>query len=199
MAERPFDPARALRFDVPSGSVIANDDMRVVLIPAEALDELAKSDLPGVIEGMGNLVGRAIGKRLGARLGARASSGTVEEFVTELAGELGIAGYGAVSLERWGRALVIVVERSALPTRMIAPLVGAALENATGREVWCAMLMHDELATRVLVSSRSAISRVRDWLDDGVAWGEALARLHVQAASSAHASELRAPGDGDDA
>ena len=77
--------------------------------------------------------------------------------------------------------------------------VQTALENATGREVWCAMLMHDELATRVLVSSRSAISRVRDWLDEGVAWGEALARLHVQAASSAHASEARAPSDGDDA
>ena len=189
MAARPFDPTHALRFDVPRGSVHTSGDMRVVFIPAEALDELARSDLPGVIEGMGNLVGRAIGKRLAARLGARATSGTVEEFVTELAGELAVAGYGAVRLERWGRALVVVVERSALPTRMIAPLVGAAVENATGREVWSALLMHDDVATRVLVSSRSAIAHVRDWLEAGVAWGDALSRLHTDPDPSAHPHE----------
>jgi hypothetical protein len=209
MAERPFDPTRALRFDVQSGSVIASGDMRdmrdmrVVLIPAEALAELAKSDLPGVIEGMGNLIGRAIGKRLGARLGASASSGTVESFVTEMAGELGIAGYGAVSVERWGHALIVVVEGSALPIRMLAPLIGAAIENATGREVWSAMLMHDERTARVLVSSRSAIARVRDWLDEGIAWGVALTRLHVDARDKAPgAGGARGSGemsDGDDA
>jgi hypothetical protein len=36
----------------------------------------------------------------------------------------------------------------------------------------------------VLVSSESAIARVRAWLGESVGWGEALARLHTNEASS---------------
>ena len=98
--------------------------------------------------------------------------------MTQLAGEAALAGVGVLSVERWGRALVIVLEESPLPAALVSPLVGAALEAASGRKVASALLSHDARSARVLVSSDRAVARVREWMASGVPWGDAIAKLH---------------------
>lgn len=176
MAETSFDASRAVRFDLASGSVHASE-ARVALVPVEALAAIGKS---GAADEVARIVGAAIGKRAAAHLGKDAS---VEAFTSAFAGELAVAGYGSLSVERWGRALVLVVARSPIPDAMLATLLAAGVEAATGRgEVACASLGSEGEATRLLVASKESAARVRAWLGDGVKWGEALVRLHGGAA-----------------
>jgi hypothetical protein len=177
MAATSFDPTHAVRFDLPQGSVHAGGDgERVLLVPTGALDDIILSAPPEAAEALGRALGSAIGRRAAARMGdpQRAS---VEAFVTQLAGETAIAGVGALSVERWGRALVVVVESSPLSGTLLSPLVAAAMEAASGRTVACTMLSRDERAARILVGGDRGVGRVRDWIAAGVPWGEAIARM----------------------
>jgi hypothetical protein len=182
MADSSFDAARAVRFDLPSGSVRAAGDARVALVPVEALAAVGKS---GAAEEVAGIVGGAIGKRVASRLGA-ASGATVEAFATALGGELAVAGYGSLSVERWGRALVLVVEHTALPDAMLGTLLASAIAATSTRgDVTCAALGTEDETARFLVTSKSSAARVRGWIDGGVKWGEALARLHSKSGGDA--------------
>jgi hypothetical protein len=177
--------ADEIRFDLPNGSVRAGGDERVVLVPCSAIDELgkhAKSD-SGVDPAAAfcHAIGEVLGQRIAARLGSSDAvrSASLETFVNALAGELAVAGWGTVSLERWGRAMVLLVEHSPLNEhRCLAALFEGALSAATGREARCASLgVAKDGGVRILVGAQRAVVRVRDWLAHGVAWGDALARL----------------------
>lgn len=89
---------------------------------------------------------------------------------------------GAIGIERWGRALVVVVQGSTLVGTLLAPLVAAAVEAASGRHVATTLLSRDERAARVLVGSEAGVARVREWMASGIDWGQALTRLHGGAA-----------------
>ncbi len=179
----PFNPTQSVRFDVARGTVRsgASDD-RLLLVPASAIVELARSVPAEAAEALGRALGASVGKRAASRIGDVAGS-SLEDFVTQLAGEAALAGIGVLSAERWGHALVLVVEDSPLPGSLVAPFAGAALEAASGRKVWTTVLSsasstsHDENMTRVLVSSESAVGKVREWIAAGVAWGDAITRL----------------------
>jgi hypothetical protein len=177
MAVTPFDPTQAVRFDLPRGAVRAgrSDDL-ALLVPAAALAELARSAPPEASAAFGRALGAAIGRRAGARLGD-ARSASLEDFVTQLAGEAAVAGLGVLTVERWGRALVVAFEGFPLGEAMLAPVVGAALEAATGRKTTCVVLSRSPALARLLVTSEAVASKVRGWLSSGVAWGDALARL----------------------
>jgi hypothetical protein len=178
MSAPSFNATQSVRFDLPHGAVRAGaSDDRLLLVPLTALLDLANSAPPAAVEGLGRALGAAIGARAAARIGD--PSGTsLEGFVTQLAGEAALAGAGLLSIERWGRALVVVLEDSPLPGALVAALVGAALDAASGRKVATALLAREAHAARVLVSSERAVRRVREWLASGVPWGDALARLH---------------------
>ncbi len=173
-----FNATQNVRFDLSHGAVRAGtSDERLLLVPLQALADLAGSAAPSAVDAMGRALGTAIGRRAAARIGD-ATGTSLEGFVTQLAGEAAIAGVGVLSIERWGRALVVVLEDSALPGALVATLVGAAIEAASGRKVAAAVLSQDSNAARVLVSSESAVGRVREWMATGVPWGDALAKLH---------------------
>jgi hypothetical protein len=177
MTDSLFDLAHAVRFDLASGSVRAQgQEDRLVLLPAKALENLLlyASAESGVA--LGKALGESIGKRVAARIGATGAP-SVDDFATALAGEAAVAGIGVVSFERWGRALVVVIEHSALPVPLLAPVVGAALEAASGRTVYSALLAHEGHSVRVLVASPSGIDRVRGWIASGISWGDALVKL----------------------
>lgn len=182
MANAAFEADRVVRFDLPQGSVHAGDDERVVLFPVTALAELAREAPPATIEAVGRALGDALGKRVAAGLGGAEGvrGATLEAVITRLAGEAAVLGWGAVSLERWGRAMLLVVERAALPEAMVAGAMASALARATGATgVSCAVVARDG-ALRLLVSSEAAIERVRRWLADGVSWGDAMTRLNAK-------------------
>jgi hypothetical protein len=178
MSAPTFNPAQAVRFDLAHGAVRAGTaEERFVLVPASAIADVARSAPVEVATALAQAIGRGIGRRAAARIGD-AKGSTLEEFITQLAGEAALAGMGLWSLERWGRALVVVVSEGVAPSSMIAALVGAAVEGASGRHVGCTLLASDDHGARVLVSSDRAAGRVRQWLGSGVPWADAISKLH---------------------
>ncbi len=178
MAAASFNPTHAVRFDLPRGSVRSADgDDRLLLISSAALMDLVLSAPSEAVESMGRALGSAVGRKAAARIGDPSRS-SVEEFVTQLAGEAALAGMGLLSVERWGRALVVVIEDSPLLGMLIVPFVTAALEGATKRNVSGVLLAQGPRAARVLISNERAVDRVRALIASGVAWGDAIAKLH---------------------
>jgi hypothetical protein len=173
-----FDPSNAVRFDLPRGRVSAGrEDERVLLVPSAALDDIVLSASPDAVEAFGRGLGASIGRRVAERLGA-IDSASIEAFITQLAGEAAIAGVGSLSLERWGRALVVVVSGSPLAGTLLEPVVASAIEMASGRRVWTTLLSRDETAARLFVGSEKGAAQVRGWIASGVPWAEAIAKLH---------------------
>jgi hypothetical protein len=177
-----FDPTHAVRFDLPRGSVhTERDGARMLLVPAAALDDLVLAASPEALEALGRSMGVAIGRRAAARIGDPQGA-SIEGFVTQIAGEAAVAGVGALSVERWGRALIIVVEGSPLAGTLLGAVVGAAMEAASGRRVSCALLTRDERVARFFVGSEGGCARLKEWIGSGATWGEALVKLHGGAA-----------------
>ncbi|MDP9148596.1 MAG: hypothetical protein M3O36_01440, partial [Myxococcota bacterium] len=114
MAAVSFDPTHAVRFDLPHGTVrAAGDDGPLLLVPAAALNALARSAPPEAVEALGLEMGSALGRRTASRM-VDAQGASVEAFVTELAGQAALCGLGVLGVERWGRALVVTLEKSPL-------------------------------------------------------------------------------------
>jgi hypothetical protein len=177
MSAASFNPAQSVRFDLAHGAVRDGGDDRLLLVPLTALMELVDAAPLAAVEAMGRALGSAIGRRAAARIEDAAGS-SLEDFVTQLAGEAALVGVGVLGVERWGRALVVVLEDSPLRDAIVAPLVGAALEAASRRKVASLLLSRDPQTARVLVSSDRAVGRVREWIGSGVLWGDAIAKLH---------------------
>ncbi len=59
---------------------------------------------------------------------------------------------------------------------MLAGVLAAALGEQSSSVT---VLARDGGRVRFLVTSRAGIDKVRAWLDEGVAWGDALVRLHA--------------------
>ena len=113
MASPPFDASKAVTFDLSRGQIQKDDEPRL-LVSASALLALCQAagvDATGVFaRAAGDAIGRAIARRF-ERTGSDARDASVETVVEHLSGELAVAGFGTLSAERWGRALVLVVDR----------------------------------------------------------------------------------------
>jgi hypothetical protein len=184
MAIPPFDASKAVTFDLVRGQLRLGDSPPGVLVPAKALAELCAASGADAVDAMGSAVGASVGVRLAGRL-AGADGGVrgvpVEAFIDHLAGELSLGGIGSLGAERWGRALLLVVDHcpfGAAGDRLVASLLGAAICSATKTDARCVLLARDGDRARFLVTGREAADRVSAWLGSGVGWGEALVRLH---------------------
>ena len=104
-----------------------------------------------------------------------------------LGGEIAIAGLGALELERWGHALVLVIDHSplgAVGDALIEAVLAAAIEAATGKRVRTLALARDATRARFLVAGGAAVEKARAWLSEGMSWGEALAKLHGRSSTA---------------
>jgi len=188
MPAPPFDPSKAVTFDVSHGQVHLAHAPNRVLVPADALLALALQAGSAPTVAFARQVGEPLGEGVARRLGgSREATGetlaaTLDEVIDQLGGELALVGLGALSLERWGKALVLVVDHSPLRTHgtgLLGDILTAALEAATGATLGCALLMQDETRVRFLVAREATLTRARTLLQGGVSWGEALARIHT--------------------
>jgi hypothetical protein len=192
----PFDPKKAVTFDLPNGqvrltagpsSLVAEDSHRgidngrAVIVPAAALGALAATAGEAAARELGRSIGRALGARVHDRLDVH--GGSLDAVVSELATELAIVGLGTLSLERWGRALVVCISDAPLSgvagDALLAAAVEGMLASASGRTVCTTPLARDGQHLRVLVGNVASIERVIGWLAEGVAWGDAITRLHA--------------------
>ena len=179
----PFDPSKAVTFDLARGLVQQEGAPSGLIVPAEALATLARAAGPEAFQRFGRAIGEACGRRVASRLAAAdgvraAGAGAVIEH---LGGELAVTGLGSLSLERWGRALVLVVDQSPLGAEgdaLLESVLEAALEAAAGEKPCVIVLARDGVRARFLVTGHAGADRVRAWLNEGVSWGDALVRLH---------------------
>ncbi len=199
-----FDPNGAVRFDMKTGAASDTRGTRLVLVPASALEALDRTT-PGALAHIGAEVGRGCGARVAARLGGDAAvrSSTLEVVVTHLAGELAIAGLGAVHLERWGKAMVIVVTNPGVNSDgFLGAVLAGAIGAATGREVAIQSLGRDGSArsaegsesssdsarqrvnerVRYFVGAQPTALKARSLLSQGKSWGEILSILQKASA-----------------
>lgn len=179
MAGPAFDPSGAVRFDMKSGAASDTRGARLVLVPASALEALDRQT-PGALAHIGSEVGRGCGARVAARLGGDSGvrAATLEVVVSHLAGELAIAGLGAVHVERWGRAMVIVVANPGVNSDgFIGAALSGALAAASGREVSIAPLGRDGTTARYFVGTQQTVSKARSMVSQGKSWSDVLGAL----------------------
>lgn len=176
MAAQPFDPNGAVRFDLRSGSASDSRGARLVLVPSAALESLGG---PALAE-LGGHIGRACGSRLAARLGGDGGvrAAEVEVVITHLAGELALAGIGAVHIERWGRAMVAVVSNPSIADDgFVGAALAGALSAASGREVSAAALGRDGGKARYFLGSAATSTRVAGLVRQGKGHAEVVATI----------------------
>src|SRR5262249_41242078 len=117
---------------------------------AGALATLCGAAEPSAVASFGKALGRAMGLRVAKRLaplaeaddgvqgsGARAAS--LETMADHLGAELSLAGLGSLGLERWGRALVVVIDFCPLEgagDRLLESALSEAVGPAPGRVVF---------------------------------------------------------------
>jgi hypothetical protein len=176
MASSSFDPTGAVRFDLRSGSASDSRGERLVLVPSAALDLLSSEALAKIGEHLGRECGNRVAARLGGETGVRASD--VETVISHLAGELAIAGVGAVHIERWGRALLVVVSNPSVnDDAFVSAVLGAAMSAASGRGVAAASLGRNDDQARYFLGSAATAERVRGMVGAGKGYAEIVAAL----------------------
>jgi hypothetical protein len=188
MPDQRFDPSKAVTFDLAEGLVRREGAARQaeLVVPSDALLALAEAAGNEATAAFGRAAGGAMGRRVAGRLGGAAGSASVEVVIEHLAAELALAGLGALSLERWGKAAVLVVEGCPLGAagdRLVEALLAGAIEEALGRSVNAPRLARDGARARFLLAGPEGAERVRSWSAEGVPWTEALVRLHAPSAA----------------
>jgi hypothetical protein len=200
MPEPRFDPSKAVTFDLGNGLVHVEGAPSLLLVPGPALAELCAAAGPEAVAAFGKAIGEPMGRRLASRFSAGEADGggsvgsvgsvgaaSLEAVVDHLGGEIAIAGLGALELERWGHALVLIIDHSPLGAGgdgLIEAVLEAAMEAATGKRVRTLALARDATRARFLVAGNAAVEKARAWLAGGMSWGEALAKLHSKPAAA---------------
>ena len=179
MASSSFDPTGAVRFDLRSGSASDSRGERLVLVPSAALELLSEGALAKIGEHIGRECGGRVAARLGGENGVRSSD--VETVISHLAGELAVAGIGAVHVERWGRALLVVVSNPSITDdAFVGAVLGAAMSAASGRGVAAAPLGRDSGGAgeaRYFLGTPGTAERVRGLVSQGKGYADIVAAL----------------------
>jgi hypothetical protein len=172
-----------LKFDLATGQVRTAAGEQLLVIPLSSLEEIASTGganaASRVARGLGVAIGRRVVRGLGSTEGVRKAS--LEALVTSLAFEVAVAGWGSLTLERWGKALVLALDHAPVADlAIVTALLEGALETLAGREVHGVALPTEGGAIRVLVASEKTAAKARAWSLEGVLVGEVIARLHAQ-------------------
>jgi hypothetical protein len=179
MAGPAFDPNGAVRFDLSRGAASDARGARLLVMPSAALESVERAHAPA-IAALGTELGRACGARVAARLGGDGGvrNAQLEVVVSHLAGELAIAGVGAVHVERWGRAMVCVVANPSFASDgFLSAVLGSALGAASGRDVSAAPLGKDGNALRFFIGTKATAERVRGLVSQGKGFAQIVTTL----------------------
>ena len=193
---------------MPRGQVALDGGGNVLLLPTDLVAAACSQLDATVVRQLGVTLGKQAGARVRARLGqfqsegregtpAAAQSASLETIVEQLAGELSLVGLGALSIERWGQALVARIEGYPLGAQgqeLLAGFVESAILVLAEREVTAHPLERTAQSLRFLLSSRAAAAKVKGWQLAGSNWADALVALQSQQQSSQPASRRDAGG-----
>jgi hypothetical protein len=175
-----FDPSEAVVFHLDRGQVTLEGGGPQLLLPADVVAAACAQLDSALVRQLGVALGKQSGARVRARL-APSAAPSLEVMVEQLAGELSLAGFGALAIERWGQALVVRIEGYPLAAHgqeMLGGFLEGALLTAVEREVTAMPLERSGQSLRLLLCNKAASARVKTWLLAGGSWGDALAALH---------------------
>jgi hypothetical protein len=181
MSESTFDPAQALKIDLSRGQLSLMGSSGRVLVPTESLAELLAASTNEAISAFGAGIGTDIGRRILERLGSAIERATIELYLEHLGGELALSGLGSLSVERWGKALVLCLEGlgdSAGLESMVMSLIEAAIQRSLSRDVVVLRLAKTDGLLRLIVSGRHAKFQIEQWQAAGLSYGQILTNLH---------------------
>lgn len=175
-----FDPSEAVVFDLNRGQVTLEGGGQVLLLGADVVAAACAQLDANVVRQLGIALGKQAGTRVRARLAALGAP-SLEVMVEQLAGEVSLRGLGALTIERWGQALVVRIEGQPLGAQgqeLIGGFIEGALLASVDREVTTMPLERNAQSLRLLLCSKAASARVKTWLLAGGSWGDALTALH---------------------
>lgn len=188
-----FDAAGYLRIDVGKGDMRTRDggERRHVAVPIDLLSSLARA--AGDREGGGATMyaaGRTWGEVLGASIAHDLAPSaqalgelSPQAFSDRLAGAFASMGWGRVSVETWGAALVVAL--SDLPgdgheRHLVAGVLAGVVSVVSGRQFACAVIDKGlpPGEARFFLGAPRAVKAARRWHEDtGASVGEIVARL----------------------
>ncbi len=183
-----FDPSEAVTFDLQFGHIHLDGAPSRVMVPADALVALCAAAGEEETAAFGHAVGEAVGRRVGVRLAGGTAkrheavrAADLQAIVSQLGGELAVLGVGSLSAERWGKALVLVVDQSPLGEggdNLLAQVLESALLALVDTPARVVRLQRDGVRVRFLVVSAAAAGGVRERLAAGESWGAIVAAMH---------------------
>lgn len=155
-------------------------EQHILLSPAVVATLLERSPFSREI---GRSSGEAIAER--ARNRARTTDETLRgvdlgKVVDLVGGELALLGIGNLRIERWGKALLFVLDPCPLDARadqFLAGLIEGAVYVAGGREVGAAVIDRGEELVRLLVGTKSTVALAETMRNDGMLFTEVVSRL----------------------
>ncbi len=162
-----FDPGGFYAFDLSRGAVQTKHGQRVLIVESDVVATLIATavkhgDLTAV---------RALGKHVGEyavrSLSSDLRTATPEAVTTHAAGVLGLLGWGALQLERWGDALVLRLDGApALDAEQLglSALLGGMLTSLSGRDVACVPISNGQC---FVVVDPSIAEQVFQWTRAG--------------------------------
>jgi hypothetical protein len=184
MSNPPFDASKAVTFDLSRGQIQKDGADPRLLVSASALAALCRAAgadaATAFARASGESIGAAIAQRF-ERAGTNARGAAIDAVLEHLSGELGVAGFGRLSMERWGQALVLVVDHGPgmdAGDELLRALLGGAVGGTAKLDLECVRLTREGDRARFLIAGRKGAQKVKQWLGAGVFWGEALVRLH---------------------
>lgn len=177
-----FDPTRAIICDLSRGQLRDDEGQPRVNLPYFLLQRLCEHAGGEATSEFGSALGAEIGRRIRDRLGARADQADVAAWAEHLGGHVALMGLGDLSLERWGRALVVrVTGAPAGSAALLSGVVTGALQRGLGRSVELAAFEHEE-GLALLVLSPETARRVRALQEAGESLGRVVEQLHGRSA-----------------
>jgi hypothetical protein len=172
MDEPRFAPEGFFDFDLTQGAVRARGGTRVLLLSDTVVGPLVSSAVQGgdltALRRLGRHIGEEIRKSLGGSAGERGS----DTVLAHAAGVLALFGWGQLSLERWGDALVArIVSLPELDDSQLAlaALLGGLFTALVQNDVACVPLARPDGGDRgafILVDPQVA-ETVWEWAQAG--------------------------------
>ncbi len=173
-----FDPTRALVFDLARGQFRDAESTLRLNLPAHVLFSFCEGLGAEPTQGLARALGTELGRRTLAQMGKGPDTASVEEWTEHLGGQLALLGLGELSVEQWGKALVIAVQGAPPGSdALLGPLLGAALQRALSRDVDI-VTFGDSQRLSLLVASSAGAERARTMKKQGAGLGQVVEALH---------------------
>ncbi len=161
-----FDPAGFYEFDLGQGNVRVRDGSRVLVVHDSVLGPLVAAAVRvGDLEAL-----RALGRNLGATVSRSVPSvedASPEAVLAQAAGAVALFGWGKLSLERWGDALIATLaHQPKLDPDDLGPaaVLGGLFSALAGRDVACVPLGEH---AKYAVADPSVAEQLWTWAREG--------------------------------